>query len=110
MKLEVRVEGSLLPVVYTQEIAPGQLDVIRSILEPQRLDTEGNPNPLYPQGVCGMWGHMERGCLTYERHRALCAQGVGFSNIPGPTDREIEDESRRVDIDIDYLIDAARGK
>jgi len=92
VKLEVRVPGSLLPIVYTHEITQGQLDVIRAILDPSPFDTEGNRNPLYPQGVCGMWGHMERGCLTYERHMALCREGIGFSNIPGPTDAEIDAE------------------
>jgi len=96
VKLEVRVPGSLLPIVYTHEITKGQLDVIRAILDPSPFDTEGNRNPLYPQGVCGMWGHMERGCLTYERHMALCREGIGFSSIPGPTDAEIDAEEEEM--------------
>ncbi len=35
-----------------------------------------------------MAGHLEAGCDSYARHLELCAAGVGFSSIPGPSEAE----------------------
>lgn len=58
-----------------------------------RFDADGAAHPRWPQGECGMVGHAERGCSTRAEHLDLVREGVGFSSVPGPSGRELVEET-----------------
>lgn len=76
-------------------------------MTPDRLDANGDPNPLFPLGYCALSGHREAGCLDRQTHMALVVAGVGFSTVPGPSDRELLDETRA---DLELVADEFHGR
>lgn len=74
------------------------------------VDAAGRPNPLYPLGYCSMRGHSERGCSTFDEHVHLIRQGHGVSTVPGPSERELAEETD-ADVELrrdEHLVGPAR--
>lgn len=56
-------------------------------------DGGGERNPLYPLGYCSMSGHAEYGCDCAALHVALMFADIGISRVPGPSGRDLEEET-----------------